>query len=90
MLNISDVIKQSRLRLAGHCIRHTDKLAHNLILLNPKNGIRNRGRQPMTFIDILKNDCDCEEDELRILMMDRERWKEKCKIWSSENSTKVK
>ena len=25
-------------------------------------------------IYILNNDCDCEEDELRTLMMDREGW----------------
>ena len=72
---ISEVIKQRILRLAGHCIRHTDELAHNLILWTPKNGIRNRGSQPKTFIEILKNDCDCEEEyELRTLMMDREGW----------------
>ena len=29
MPKISDVIKQRRLRLAGHCIRDTDELAHN-------------------------------------------------------------
>ena len=34
MPKISEVIKQRRLRLAGHCIRHTDELAHNLILWN--------------------------------------------------------
>ena len=31
MPKISEVIKQRRLRLAGHCIRHTDELAYNLI-----------------------------------------------------------
>ena len=75
MPKIIEVIKQRRLLLAGLCIRHTDELEHNLVLWKPKNGIRNRGRKPKTFIDILKNDCDCEEDELRTLMMDRERWK---------------
>ena len=29
---ITDTIKQRRLRLAGHCIRHTDELEHNLVL----------------------------------------------------------
>ena len=73
---ITDVIKERRLRLAGHCIRHNDEIAHNLILWTPKTGKRNRGRQPKTFVDILKNDCDCEEeDEIRSLMMDRAGWK---------------
>ena len=75
MPKIHEVIKQRRLRLAGHCIMHTDELALNLMLWKAKNGIRNRGRQPKTFIDILKNYCDCEEEELRIPMMDREGWK---------------
>ena len=72
--NISEVINQRRLRLGGHCIRHTYELAINLILWKPKKGIRNRGRQTKTFIDILKNDCDWEENELRKLMMDIEGW----------------
>ena len=84
-LKIYEVIKQRRFRLESHCISHTDKLAHNLIVCmaynvymayNPKNGIRNIERQLKTCIDILKNDCDCEEEnELIILMMDREGWK---------------
>ena len=59
-LNLRDN-KIIRLRLSGHCIRHNDKLAHIIILWTPKNGILNRGRQPRTFIDILKNYCDCEK-----------------------------
>ena len=72
MPNITVVIKLRRLRLACHCIRHIDEIAYNLVLWKPKNSIRNRGRQHNTYIDILKSDCDCEEDELRTLMMDRE------------------
>ena len=73
---ITDVVKERRLRLAGHCIRHNDEIAHNLILWTPKTGKRNRGRQPKTFLVILKNDFDCEdEDEIRSLMMDRAGWK---------------
>ena len=61
MSKISEVIKQRRLRLAGHYIRHTDEIAHNLIVWRPNNGIRNRGRRYKTFINILKNDCDYED-----------------------------
>ena len=50
MPKINEVIKLRRLRLAGHCIRHTDEIAHNLVIWKPKNGIRNRGRQPNTYI----------------------------------------
>ena len=46
--NISEVIKQRRLRLADNCIRHTDELALNLMLWIVRNGLRNRGDK--TFI----------------------------------------
>ena len=32
MQKISEIIKQIRMRLAGHCVRHTEEVAHNLIL----------------------------------------------------------
>ena len=75
MPKITEVIKQRRLRLAGYSISHTDEIAHNLVVWQPNNGIRNRGRQHKTYIDILKIDCSCEEDELITLMIDREGWK---------------
>ena len=34
MPKITEVIKLRRLRLAGHCIRHTDEIAHKLVLWN--------------------------------------------------------
>ena len=49
------------MRLAGHCVRHPEEVAHNLILWTPKQGTRTRGRQSKTFIETLKHDC--EEDE---------------------------
>ena len=39
MTKISEVIKQRRLQLVGHCIGHTDELVHNLMLWKPNNGI---------------------------------------------------
>ena len=32
---ITDVITTRRLRIAGHCIRHDDEVAHDLILWQP-------------------------------------------------------
>ena len=63
------------MRLAGHCVRHTEELAYNLILWTPKQVTRTRGRQSKLFIETLKRDCECEEDELRKLMMIIEIWK---------------
>ena len=75
MHKILEIIKQRRMRLAGHCVRHPEEVAHNLILWIPKQGTRTRGRQSKTFIETQKHDFECEEDELRKLMMDREIWK---------------
>ena len=75
MPKISEIIKKRRMRLAGHCVNHPEEVAHNLILWTPKHSIRIRGRQSTTFIETIKHDCECEEVELRKLMMDREIWK---------------
>ena len=40
MPNITVVITLRRLRLAGHCIKHIDEIANNLVLWKPYNGIR--------------------------------------------------
>ena len=65
MPKISEIIKQRHMRLAGHCVRHPEEVTHNLILWTPKQGTRTRGRQSKSFIETLKHDCECEEDELR-------------------------
>ena len=41
-----------------------------------------------SFIETQKHDCECEEDELRKLMM--RNMEITRKIWSRESSTKVK
>ena len=46
MTTISDIITQRRLRLAGQFIKHTNEIAHNLMLWKLKNVIRNRGDNP--------------------------------------------
>ena len=74
MPKISEAIQQRRCRLANYCIRHTDELyfaiSHNLNVWGPKNCIRNSGQK--TFIDILKNDCECIEENVITVMMDIE------------------
>ena len=75
MTKISEIIKQRRMRLVEHCVRYPEEVAHNLILWTPKQGTRTIGRQSKSFIETLKHDCKCEEDELRKVMMDREIWK---------------
>ena len=48
------------LNLAGHCVRHKEEMAHNLVLWTPTRGKRRRGRQQLTFVDALKLQTDLE------------------------------
>ena len=60
------------MRIAGHCLRHNDEIAHNLILWEPKFGRINGGRQKYSYIDNLKEDTDLKDiDQIRKVMIDR-------------------
>ena len=73
---ITDVIAERRLRLAGHCIRHSEEIANILVLWEPTKGNRSRGRQAVNYIDVLKKDTQLEEaEEIRTAMMNRIVWK---------------
>ena len=61
--------------IAGHCVRHKVEACDDLIFWQPRNGKRNRGRQPITFIDNLKNDTELDVEEIRNVMRDREDWR---------------
>ena len=45
----TDTIKQKRLKLAGHCYRHPEEAASNLVLWTPNHGKRGRGRVCSSF-----------------------------------------
>ena len=73
---ITTKIKQRRMRLAGHCIRHTEEIAHHLVLWEPTEGRRNRGKPKMTYIDNLLLDADAHNTyELRMAMLERDGWR---------------
>ncbi|CAI9733580.1 Hypothetical predicted protein [Octopus vulgaris] len=46
-------MQHRRMRLAGHCIRHTDEIANKLVLWKPIEGRTRRGRRKPTCIDNL-------------------------------------
>ena len=72
---VSDKIRKRRLRLAGHCMRHKEEIAEKLLLWNPTDGKRSRGRPAITFIDNLLEDTGLHDtSELRMVMTDRQRW----------------
>ena len=73
---ISEVIRDRRMKIAGHCVRHKDEACHDLIFWQPRNEKRNRDLQPITFIDNLKNDTELDDvEEIRNVMSDREVWR---------------
>ena len=60
--------------ITGHCVRH--KACHDLLFWKPRNGKRNSGGQPITFIDKLKNDTELDDvEEIRNVMSERDDWK---------------
>ena len=73
---VSDKIAARRIQRAGHCFRHPELSAQPLILWEPKQGLRGRGRPRATYIDTLKRDTGASDTaELATLMTDRKIWR---------------
>ena len=88
MPKVTEKIRQRRMKLAGHCVRHSELMASNLVLWEPTQGKRRVGRRKTTFVDSLKKDTGLESTtEIRSLMQDR---KKGVRIGSGGNLTKVK
>ncbi len=68
-------IRQRKLRLAGHCWRHKEEIASDLVLWEPLDGKRKRGRQRTTYVDNLLDDTGLDNTkELSALIQDRTVW----------------
>ena len=73
---VTDKIRERRMRLAGHCVRHPELEASKLILWEPTHGKARRGKKRTTYIDVLRRDCLADNTaELKSLMMDRTVWR---------------
>ena len=74
---LSSKIRERRMRLAGHCVRHKEEEASKLVLWNPSTrGRANRGKRKTTYIDTLLKDTGFEnENEIKTAMLDRQGWK---------------
>ena len=73
---ITTVIRERRLRIAGHCVRHKEEMANRLVLWQPTTGQRRRGRQSVSFVDCLLEDTGADNiNEVETMMMDRELWR---------------
>ena len=74
---VSDKIRERRLKKAGHCWRHPEEVAHELILWEPTHGHTNRGRPVTNYVNTLKKDTGAESTaELKTLFEDRKSWKQ--------------
>ena len=73
---VTSKIQLRRMRLAGHCWRHKEEIASKLVLWEPLDGTRSRGKQKITFIDTLLQDSGLDNTkELGTIMEDRKEWK---------------
>ena len=73
---LSDTIRNRRMRLAGHCVRHPELTASGLVLWEPTHGKKSRGRPQATYIDTLRRDTGLNSaPEIQTLMEDREMWR---------------
>ena len=78
---LTDKIRERRLKLAGHCHRHPELVAHKLTLWDPQQGTRNRGGRKHTYIDTLIRDAGVDNvNELDSYMNDRVLWKRLSRI----------
>ena len=72
---LSAKIRQRRLKLAGHCKRHPEEKAHDLVLWIPNHGKRTRGKPAMSFVRQLEDDTELKIEEVESLMKDRSTWR---------------
>ena len=56
LVRISDVLRVKRLRFIGHMWRRKEELVHKLLMWEPKQGKRKRGRPALTYVDQLRKD----------------------------------
>ena len=69
---ITTKIRKRRFRMAGHCVRHTELAASNLVLWERAS----RGGQSLTFIDQLLRDTSLKTAAgIRTCMEDRDVWR---------------
>ena len=72
---ITSTIQRRRLHLAGHWYRRTDQIISKVLLWQPTQGKRKRGRPYLTYVDQLVKDTGLDTKQLSKSMSDRDKWK---------------
>jgi len=73
---VSNKVAAKRMQLAGHCYRHPELATNRLILWEPMHGRRQRGRQRMTYVEVMRRDANVEAtSELATCMGNKEDWR---------------
>ena len=82
---VSSKVAYRRMLLAGHCARHEEEEASKLVLWQPTQGYRKRGRRAVNYIDTLLEDAGLENiSELKTAMLDRDGWRERAAFRRAE------
>ena len=69
---VTKKIQRRRMMLSGHCVRHNDECASDLVLWEPIEGTPNRGRKRISYVDNLIEDTGVNNvNELKTLMLGR-------------------
>ena len=71
---ISTVLAQRRARFAGHCMRASDQIISSILPWRVQQA--NRGRRPLTFLDIVGRDANLDVGDIRTVMLDRAVWRQ--------------
>ena len=73
---ISNKIRERRLRLPRHCVRHSELEVSNLVLWKPTQGKFNKGSQRLTYVDRVRKHTGLQTTaELRTLMKNKCEWR---------------
>ena len=73
---VSNKVAAKRMDLAGHCYCHPKLASNKLILWEPTHGQTQRGRQKMTYVQVLRRDAGVEiAGKLAVCMCNRDDWR---------------
>ena len=72
---LSNKLRRMRFKMVGHCIRHPELLASDLVLWEPMHGRAQQGRPRQSYLSMLLEELEVgtnSKEELRTLMRERD------------------